>query len=300
LKFPEPLRTAEAVTHDGALIRIRQHGNPRGPRLALSHGNGLATDGYLPFWGPLRDRYELIVFDFRNHGQNPTHRLEDHTWPNFIRDSQLIFDLIQREFGAKRTAGIFHSLSAVTAAAFSQQAGPRWDPLVLFDPPFYPPEDHSLVRDQLGDKDDLANRAARRPQRYREPMILARQFALRLTGWMPEAYELMARATLRPDEAAGDWVLACPREYESQVFRGNRSPETWLGMGRMPVAVKLICGDPAVQGQVPAQLCAALAAATPLLDYAMIPGTTHFLQIEQPAACTALMESFLTTHGFLA
>ena len=57
---------------DGAIIRIRQHGNPDGPRLALSHGNGLAIDGYLPFWGPLRERYELILFDFRNHGQNPT------------------------------------------------------------------------------------------------------------------------------------------------------------------------------------------------------------------------------------
>src|SRR5271166_2029792 len=64
LKFPEPLRTAKAVMHDGAVIYLRQHGNPNGPRLALSHGNGLATDGYLPFWGPLRDRYELIVFDF--------------------------------------------------------------------------------------------------------------------------------------------------------------------------------------------------------------------------------------------
>ncbi|MGA2409895.1 MAG: alpha/beta hydrolase [Candidatus Binataceae bacterium] len=298
MEFPDPIRTVEAVMHDGAIIYIRQHGNPRGPRLALSHGNGLAIDGYLPFWGPLRDRYELIVFDFRNHGRNPAHNLEAHAWPNFIRDSQAIFDLIQREFGAKRTAGIFHSLSAVTAAAFSQQAGPRWDPLVLFDPPFYPPEDHPLVRNQLGDKDDLASRAERRTPSYRDPMHLARQFALRLTGWVPEAYELMARATLRRDDLTGEWVLACPREYEAQVFRGNRDATTWRGMGAMPVPTKLICGDPSLANQVPAQLCAALAAATPSLDYAIIPGTTHFLQIEQPAACNALMEHFLAANGF--
>lgn len=300
MKFPEPLRTVEAVMHDGAVIYIRQHGNPRGPRLALSHGNGLATDGYLPFWGPLRDRYELIVFDFRNHGRNPTHSLEDHVWPNFIRDSQTLFALIQHEFGAKRTAGIFHSLSAVTAAAFSQQAGPRWDPLVLFDPPFYPPEDHPLALNQIGDKNDLASRSERRTPRYSDPMILARQFALRLAGWVPEAYESMARATLRYDDRAGDWVLACPREYEAQVFRGNRDASTWRAMGRMPVPTKLICADPAIEGQVPAQLCAALAAATPSLEYAMLPGTTHFLQIEQPAACAALMENFLAAHGFFA
>jgi pimeloyl-ACP methyl ester carboxylesterase len=284
--------------HDGAIVRIRQHGNPRGPRLALSHGNGLAIDGYLPFWGPLRERYELIVFDFRNHGQNPTHFLENHQWPNFIRDSQVIFDLIQHEFGAKRTAGIFHSLSAITAAALSQQNGPRWDPLVLFDPPFIPPEDHPLVRNQLGDKNSLAERAARRAERFEDPLQLARQFALRLPGWMPEAYELMACATLRHEKKTGDWTLACPREYEAQVFRGNRSPEVWRGMARMPVAVKLICADPSVEGQVPAQICAALAEATPSLDYVMIPGTTHFLQIERPAECARLMEDFLAAQGF--
>jgi pimeloyl-ACP methyl ester carboxylesterase len=127
---------------------------------------------------------------------------------------------------------------------------------------------------------------------------LARQFALRLPGWRPEAYELMARATLRRDASAGDWTLACPREYEAQVFRGNRKPETWLGMASMPVAVKLICADPSLEGQVPAQLCAALAAATPSLDYVVLPGTTHFLQIERPAECIRLMEDFLTAQGF--
>src|SRR5205807_6398925 len=56
----------EIAMEDGAIIRIRQHGNLAGPRLALSHGNGLAIDGYLPFWDNLRDRYELILFDFRS------------------------------------------------------------------------------------------------------------------------------------------------------------------------------------------------------------------------------------------
>src|ERR1700680_3073356 len=102
IEVPEPLRTIDAVMDDGAVIRIRQHGNPDGPRLALSHGNGLAIDGYLPFWRSLRARYELIVFDFRNYGRNPTHRLDHHNWPTFIRDPEHLFHLVQKEFGAKR------------------------------------------------------------------------------------------------------------------------------------------------------------------------------------------------------
>jgi pimeloyl-ACP methyl ester carboxylesterase len=156
-----------------------------------------------------------------------------------------------------------------------------------------------LVRNQLGDKDELANRAARRTPRFKSPADLARQFAARLAGWVPEAYELMARATLRRDPDIGDWLLACPREYESQVFRGNRNAETWLGMARMPVAVKLICADPNLEDQIPAQICAALAAATPSVDYVIVPRSTHFLQIERPAECARLVEAFLAAQGFL-
>ncbi|MGC1190746.1 MAG: hypothetical protein WA861_09155, partial [Candidatus Binatus sp.] len=68
---PRARHAFDVKMHDGATIHVRQHGIPGAPRLVLSHGNGLAIDGYFPFWGPLRERYEVIVFDFRNHGHNP-------------------------------------------------------------------------------------------------------------------------------------------------------------------------------------------------------------------------------------
>ena len=137
--LPAPRKTVEVVMDDGAIIRLRQHGTPGRPRLALSHGNGLAIDGYYPFWSLLADRYELILFDFRNHGQNPLHRFEGHNWPRFIGDLERVFGAIQEAFGTRRTAGVFHSLAAVTATMQTQRHGARWDPLVLFDPPYYPP-----------------------------------------------------------------------------------------------------------------------------------------------------------------
>jgi pimeloyl-ACP methyl ester carboxylesterase len=177
IEVPTPLRTIDAVMEDGAMVRVRQHGNPNGPRLALSHGNGLAIDGYLPFWELLRERYELILFDFRNHGQNPTHRLDHHNWPTFIRDLEHIFRLVQEQLGVKRTTGVFHSLSAVTAAMHTQSLGKRWDPLVLFDPPFYPRDGHPLREHQVVGENTIAARAERRTPSYKDPMELARQFA---------------------------------------------------------------------------------------------------------------------------
>ena len=298
-EVPAPLRTIDAEMEDGAIIRIRQHGNPRGPRLALSHGNGLAIDGYLPFWERLRERYELILFDFRNHGQNPTHRLERHNWPNFIRDLEHIFQLVQREFGAKRTAGVFHSMSAVSATMHTQRVGRRWDPLILFDPPFYPRDGHPLREQQVVGENAIAARAERRTPSYKDPSELAGQFKKYFSHWHPEAYELMACATLRRDEATGEYVLACPREFEAHVFRSNRDVAAWTGLARMPVAVKLVCADPRLENAMPARIGEAIAEEAQV-DYEAIPNTTHFLQIEQPAECIRTMEQFLTRHGIVA
>jgi pimeloyl-ACP methyl ester carboxylesterase len=41
-----------------------------GVRLMVTHGNGFAADAYLPFWQHLTPSYDVLVFDFRNHGQN--------------------------------------------------------------------------------------------------------------------------------------------------------------------------------------------------------------------------------------
>jgi pimeloyl-ACP methyl ester carboxylesterase len=296
IEVPTPLATIDAVMDDSAIVHIRRHGNPGGPRLALSHGNGLAIDGYLSFWGPLQARYDLIVFDFRNHGRNPTHRLDHHNWPTFIGDLERIFQLVQKEFGAKRTAGVFHSLSAVSAAMHTQRMGARWDPLVLFDPPFYPRDGHPLRESQALDVDTIAGRAARRTPSYKDPMELARQFAKYFPRWQPEAYELMARATLRHDQASGEYVLACPREFEAHVFRSNRDTTAWTALAHMPVAVKLICADPNLEMAVPALIGKSLAEES-RVAYEAIPETTHFLQIERPAECIRSMEQFLAKYG---
>jgi pimeloyl-ACP methyl ester carboxylesterase len=298
VEVPAPLRVIELPIEDGAIIRIRQHGNPAGARLALSHGNGLAIDGYLPFWGRLQQRYELILFDFRNHGQNPLHTFVHHNWPQFIHDLERVFKCVQQVLGPKPTAGVFHSLSAVTAVMQTQRIGRRWDLLVLFDPPFYPPDGHPIRELQRGNEDDIATRAERRTPSYQDPIDLARQFQRRFPRWQPEAYELMARATLRHDTGSRRWVLACPREYEAHIFRSNRETSTWQRLRDMPVPIKLICADPA-DGGPPALIGRALADEA-AVEYEAIPMTSHFLQIERPQECIRAMEDFFAKHGFVA
>src|SRR5450759_1681089 len=44
LIVPTPHETFDLTMADGAPIRVRRHGNPKGPRLVLCHGNGFAID----------------------------------------------------------------------------------------------------------------------------------------------------------------------------------------------------------------------------------------------------------------
>src|SRR5271166_5728948 len=141
---PQPIHHVPRARHsfdvkmtDGATIHVRQHGVAGAPRLVLSHGNGLAIDGYFPFWGPLCERYEVVVFDFRNHGHNPLHHEDAHRWPRFVMDLEEVLQAVNTELGDKPAAGVFHSLSGVTAALHALQFGPRFEALVLFDPPIF-------------------------------------------------------------------------------------------------------------------------------------------------------------------
>jgi pimeloyl-ACP methyl ester carboxylesterase len=299
--IPEPHAVFETLMEDGATIRIRRYGLAGAPRLVLSHGNGLAIDGYFSFWGRLLDRYDVIVYDFRNHGQNPPHNPADHHWKNFIQDDERIWHAIRERWGAKPTAGVFHSLSAVTAVMHTLERGVRWDPLVLFDPPIHPREGHPLQAIQASHEGEIAARARRRTERYKSPAELAQLFAHvpQFMLWRPEAYELMARATLRRDETAGDWVLACSRELEAHVFESNRDPTIWPRMKKLPVPCKLICGDPSNEHKQPPALIGRAIAEETGVEYEAIAQTTHFLQIERPDECIRAMEGFLRKQLFL-
>ena len=158
--IPEPLSVFDVRLDDHTVTTIRQHGNASGPRLVLSHGNGLAVDLYFPFWSLFADDYELIVYDIRNHGWNNAYGLSDHNIPTLIHDHDVILDTIDRVYGNKSTVGVFHSLSTIIPLlSFSR----LYSALVLFDPPLCKPgasqvELHSAAEQMA--KEDPASRTS--------------------------------------------------------------------------------------------------------------------------------------------
>jgi pimeloyl-ACP methyl ester carboxylesterase len=298
--IPNPAEIVLQIMRDGAEIRLRRYGNPGSTRLVLSHGNGLAINSYAPFWLPLAEQFDVIVFDVRNHGENARHEPDRHRMDVIAEDFEEIFQAIQKHFGSAPTVGVFHSLSAIASLQHALKYGRRWAALALFDPPIYPMDGHPLQVEHMADMTAHIQRTNRRPQRYDRPENFARQLARRpaFARLVPEGAMLLARHTLRAAPEGG-WELSNPRELEARIFEAQNDATLWPRMRALTIPVILICGDPALPETSPATRVAAAIHDDLGIEYVSIPQTTHFLQIEKPQACREALISFLDKHGFL-
>ncbi len=297
LVLPEPRETLTVALSDGATAILRRHGNPAGPRVALSHGNGLAIDAYFPFWRLMLRHYDLVLFDVRNHGRNPPDGTANHTWDGFRDDFETVRRAIDDSFGAGPVSAIFHSLSGIAALQQTRRFGARWSPLILVDPPIFPPPGHALEAGQSDHMAEMSAIALRRPDRFDDPEELAAVLRSRraFRRWVPGAHELFAAATTR--RTADGWVLACPKRLEARIFSANTDPTIWPAVGTLPGDIAVIGADISLpEVQPPAFLGRALAEEHGL-PYAMIAETTHFLQIERPEAVRQAAEACLRRFG---
>lgn len=290
---PEPRATAEVRTPDGTNIVLRRHGNPAGTRLVLSHGNGLAADLYFPFWSLLLGRFDLVLYDLRNHGWNPPGDPRAHNVATFVADNEHVARGIGRHFGEKPWVGVFHSLSAV-AALNQEPPGGGAAALVLFDPPILPPTGNRLDIDARWQKMRVAARL--RPERFAS----RRQFAELLgrspmfAHLRPGVADLASRVMLRADRGEDGYRLRCPPAYEARIFEYIFAYNVTPGANEAPCPVKVIGGDPTLPFSfLPSKDLDGLTS----YNYDFVPGTTHYLQLENPEECVAAMVEFLEREG---
>ncbi len=286
LTLPDPHRVDDVTARDGAIIRVRQYGNLDGPRLMMSHGNGLAIDGYYAFWRLFLDRYEVVLHDLRNHGQNPFCGGERHTYDGFVDDYEALRMAVPKLFGEKPTAGLYHSASGLAALHHIHAHGWHWDALVLFDPPVAPAPGHKLRQSAVEEGAMIARWAARRSEIYKRPEDLAEAYrgTKNLARWVPGTHDLVARAVLREDEING-FVLACPKELERYIFESNLDAGLWE---KLPAAaahaerILLLAADPAASvSEFPSNVLRVIPD-TFGIPVASLDGLGHMMQLEAP------------------
>jgi pimeloyl-ACP methyl ester carboxylesterase len=296
IELPIPSTTFEVPLDDGARIRVRRHGSPEGVRILFSHGNGFAADGYFPFWQQFL-HCDLFVFDFRNHGQNVPVDPPNHHYAQLSRDLDRVMREVETRFGAKRTIGVFHSMSSRTAQKHALEIGWRWDALVLFDPPSVPPPGHALYDAMVVFEHRLADYARSRRTRFASVEEMAAEYrnsrATKL--WVPGVHELMARSVLRKDPTGEGWLLVCHPENEAGIYEQALTLNLWPKANEFPGPVKLIGADPTI-GPASARANQALGIENGF-DYSFVPESGHMLQIEKPDECVREVTAFLGKHG---
>ena len=293
LSLPPPLATTEATLEGGGVAAIRRYGNPDGPRLLMSHGNGLAIELYYPYWSLLLDDFDLMLFDLRNHGANALGTAAHHTVPAFCRDVEAVGRAVDREYGARPRAGVYHSASSL-AALLSPSVGVSYAALVLFDPPLFPPGAPRRAFEAACRQ--AAQRTRIRAFRFRSEAEFAELMSAQpaFDRSVPGAARRMARTTLRRAPHGG-FELRCPREYEANIMASLAGFARMVDLDSVALPIKVVGADPALKHYFlpPCDLSHARS-----VDYEVLRGTTHLAQLEKPAECAALTVDFLRKHGF--
>jgi len=299
LQIPSPRTTFDVLLEDGARIRLRRHGNPEGVRLFLSHGNGYAINGYLPYWQHFLNRFDLIVFDFRNHGENAPAVPANHTYAQLSRDLEHVYRDVTAKLGERKSVGIFHSMSGRTAMKHALEIGFRFEALVLFDPPNVPPPNHPVYPAMEAFEVRLTEFARTRRIHFTSVDELATDFARSRVGqaWVPGVHELMARSLLRPNPDGDGFVLACDPANEAGIYAEALSMNLWPQASDFKRPVKLIGADPDLKGGPPTGRANQALGTENGYDYRFVPGTGHMLQLEKPDECAQLTLAFLKECG---
>jgi pimeloyl-ACP methyl ester carboxylesterase len=299
LTDPAPHAVIEVVGDDGARFGLRRHGAGRGPRLLISHGNGFGIDGYFHFWRRFLDVFDVVVFDMRSHGHNPRADPAHHDYAQMTGDFDAVCRAVSDEFGAKPTAGLFHSMSAQCAILQALAGNSDFAALVLFDPPNVPRPGHAVRVKMAEYEHKLAHWARHRRDHFDDPLALANEYSNTRSGrrWAAGTAELMARAVLQPDPAGG-WALACPKELEASMYLQGIPLGLWPKRRQLAMPVKLIGADPDTPYPAATGLSNRALAAEGGFDYTAIPGTSHLLQLEEPDACADAALDFLINVRF--
>lgn len=183
------------------------------PTILLVHATGF----HARCWDAVVERLEgrhVIAIDMRGHGR--TEKTEPVAWDRFGEDLVAFV----RALGLEGAIGVGHSMGGfcVTyAAALVPEAFSR---LVLVDPVIFAPEAYAERAQWV---DGEAHPTAKRRNRWTDWREMYERFTDRLpfAAWDKRVLEDYCRYGVLRDEAAGDFVLACPPRIEASIYVGS-------------------------------------------------------------------------------
>ena len=257
------------------------------PPLHFFHANGFPVSVYLPLMTELARDFRVVGLSLR--GQDGLGE-GIRSWHRLAEDLIGFLDTLD----AGPVFGVGHSIGAVSTLFAAVERPDLFRQLVLLDPVLPPPPLVALIRvlKLFGRKHriPLAVRARGRRNGWADRQEALEYFRSKslFRGWTDAFLHAYVSYGLRPDPE-GRIVLVCPPEAEAQGFE-NYPTDIWAWPKRLRTPTRIVRGE---RSDALRQDCyERFLRNCPAAEGTVLPGTDHFIPMQQPDETVALIRDF--------
>lgn len=248
------------------------------------HANGFNALTYRSILQPLSRSLRILALDQRGHGQTtlPANPARRRSWDDLAGDLVAVLDRLDQPV---TLAG--HSMGGTASALAAVRRPHKVRRLVLLDPVIMPWPVSLALRlgfpaRRLTGLRNLSEGALRRKSSFqsREAALLAYSGRGAFRTWRPEQLADYVAGAFR-DRPDGSVELACAPAWEASNFLSH-AHDIWGALKRLRCPVAILRAD---KGST----CALRKPLSPRMSVETLPGTTHFLPMEEPERVRSLL-----------
>ncbi len=253
----------------------------QGRPIIFLHGNGFVGRLWQPVAESLSPRYRAIAIDQRGHGDSDAPQA-DYDWGRFVDDLLAFVGAL----GLDRPIVVGHSLGGAVAAYAEIQAPGTFESLALIDPIV------SRTDEARASSEAMAERARKRRMLWSSRREMFESYRPRepFDSWREDVLRLYVDWGSRASRESGV-VMKCSGEVEAQVYENGSSLDTFARLTAIKCPTLVLRGEDSEV--VPQQLAEAIAARLAKGRLVTIPGTSHFVPMEQPEVVAEAINEFL-------
>ncbi|ONG50814.1 hypothetical protein BKE38_17355 [Pseudoroseomonas deserti] len=272
-------------TPDGARLALYRLGRRDAPPLLWGHANGFAVGSYPALLADLARDHDLWAWDARGHGESSLPEglpvAEAVTLDRLAADARRVAEAVRDATGAwpRGAAHSFSGLAMLLAAV-------PWPDLTLFEPPIMTPALLERPEIREGMRQRVAATLFRRRLWDGPAQLFARLRPHPAYALIDDA-ALLTHATAQLRAEAAGWRLRCAPETEAAIYQAVGNATVFESLPGVTVPCRFVASDTEagdwLRGVQP------LAAAACHGQALVLPRTTHFLPLENPAGAAALL-----------
>ncbi|PWR22742.1 alpha/beta hydrolase [Zavarzinia aquatilis] len=255
----------------------------RAPLVHLAHATGMNAETYRALLEVLAERYTVRAVDLRGHGLStvPAQASRLKSWARYVHD---LVPILQG-FGQKAIL-VGHSMGGAVSAELAALHPELAAGLLLIDPAVVPrvaAPAFALARlAGLSHRLPLAERASKRKDVWPSRAVMVKAYGGKgaFKTWGPGFLEAYVEGGTF-DNPDGSVRLSCSPAWEAKTF-STIGLSFWRRVARVKCPVSVLYAEH--QSTLGAKGAAALQALQPKAAIARVPGSSHFIPMEFPAA----------------